>query len=94
MEIRLPPDQEAHLAAVAASTGRSTDELVQEAVALWEEREHARTLAELRGSLEAAEASIRAGKGREVTKETLPQLVDDVIARCSARLAAEKNPTR
>jgi len=37
MEIRLPPDQEAHLAALAASAGRSPDEIVQEAVALWEE---------------------------------------------------------
>jgi len=38
MEIRLPPDAEAHLAALAASTGHSTDELVQEALALWEQR--------------------------------------------------------
>ncbi len=38
MEIRLSPDQEAHLAALAASTGRSADELVQEALALWERR--------------------------------------------------------
>jgi hypothetical protein len=38
MEIRLPPDQEASLAAVAASTGRSTDELLQEAVALWQKQ--------------------------------------------------------
>ena len=41
MEVRLSPDQEAHLATVAADTGRSTDELVQEAVALWEERQRA-----------------------------------------------------
>jgi hypothetical protein len=39
MEVRLPPDQEAYLAAMAAITGRSTDELVQEAVALWEEHQ-------------------------------------------------------
>jgi predicted transcriptional regulator len=38
MEIRLPPDQEAHLAALATSAGRSPDEIVQEAVVLWEER--------------------------------------------------------
>jgi hypothetical protein len=38
MEIRLAPDQEAHLAALAARTGRSAAELVQEAVAEWEER--------------------------------------------------------
>jgi hypothetical protein len=39
MEIRLPPDQEAHLAALAASAGRSPDDIVLEAVALWEKRQ-------------------------------------------------------
>lgn len=39
MEIHLPPDQEAHLAALAASAGRSTGDLVREAVALWAERQ-------------------------------------------------------
>jgi predicted transcriptional regulator len=33
MEIRLSPDQEAHLAALAASSGRSTDEMAREAIA-------------------------------------------------------------
>jgi hypothetical protein len=39
MEIYLPPDQESHLVALAARVGRSPDEIVQEAVALWEERQ-------------------------------------------------------
>ncbi len=39
MEINLPPDKEANLAELAASAGRSTDEIVQEAVVLWEERQ-------------------------------------------------------
>jgi predicted transcriptional regulator len=38
MEIRLPPEKAAHLAALAASVGRSPDDIVEEAVALWEER--------------------------------------------------------
>ena len=38
MEIRLPPEKEAHLAKLAASAGRSPDDIVQEGVALWEER--------------------------------------------------------
>jgi predicted DNA-binding protein len=33
MKIHLSPDQEAHLAALAASVGRPADELVQEALA-------------------------------------------------------------
>jgi MoxR-like ATPase len=36
MEIPLPPDQEARLAALAASAGRSPGEVVQEALALWQ----------------------------------------------------------
>jgi hypothetical protein len=39
MEIHLPPDKEAHLAELAASAGRSPDEIVLEAVVLWEERQ-------------------------------------------------------
>jgi len=39
MKIHLSPDQEAHLAALAASVGRPADELVQEALAEWEQRQ-------------------------------------------------------
>src|SRR5438045_2472418 len=39
MEIHLSPDQEAHLAALAASVGRPVDQLVQEALAEWEQRQ-------------------------------------------------------
>jgi len=39
MTIRLSPDQEARLAALAASAGRSPDDIVQEALALWQARE-------------------------------------------------------
>ena len=39
MDIRLPPDQEARVAAFAASAGRSPDDIVQEAVAQWVERQ-------------------------------------------------------
>lgn len=39
MEIRLSPDQEAHLAALAAYSGRSAGEIVQEALALWEAKQ-------------------------------------------------------
>lgn len=94
MEIRLPADQEAHLAALAAAAGRSADEIVLEAVALWEERENARALAELRTSLDRAEASLAQGKGRIITQETMRELVDDVHRRGLARLSAEQKPLR
>jgi predicted transcriptional regulator len=94
MEIRLPPDQEARLAAIAASAGRSTAEVVQEAVALWEERENARVLAEFRASLDEAEASIARGEGIEINRESMRSLAEDVKQRGRARIAAEKQPPR
>jgi hypothetical protein len=58
MEIRLAPDQEAHLAALAARAGRSTTEVVQEALAEWEERQGERT-APRRPQHSPAEAAAR-----------------------------------
>jgi hypothetical protein len=93
MEIHLPPEQEAYLAAIAASTGRSTDELVQEAIQLWE-REQARALAEFRKSLDDAENSIDRGEGIDITPDSMRQLSRDVIERCRARLEAERKAGR
>ena len=93
MEIRLPPEQEAHLAAIAASTGRSTDELVQEAIQLWEQ-EQARALAEFRKTLDDAEASIDRGEGIDITPESMRRLSKDVMERCRARLEAERKAGR
>jgi predicted transcriptional regulator len=90
MEIRLSPDQEAHLAALATSAGRSPDEIVQEAVALWEERENARVLAQFRATLGTAEASLAHGKGRVITQESMRELANEVHQRGLARLAAEQ----
>ena len=97
MEIRLPPEQEAHLAAIAASTGRSTDELVQEAIQLWEqeqEQEQERALAEFRKTLDDAEASIDRGEGIDITPESMRRLSKDVMERCRARLEAERKAGR
>ena len=41
MEVRLPPEREAHLTALAAESGLSTEEVVEEALVLWEAH-HAR----------------------------------------------------
>jgi len=90
MEIHLSPDQEAHLAALATSAGRSPDEIVQEAVALWEERENARVLAQFRATLDTAEASFARGKGRVITQESMRELANEVHRRGLARLAAEQ----
>ena len=93
MEIRLPPEQETHLTAIAASTGRSTDELVQEAIELWE-REQARALAEFRKSLDDAEDSIARGEGIDITAEAMRQLSKDVMEGCRARVEAGRTAGR
>ena len=90
MEIHLSPDQEAHLAALATSAGRSPDEIVREGVALWEERENARVLAQFRATLDTAEASLAQGKGRVITQESMHELANEVHQRGLARLAAEQ----
>jgi Arc/MetJ-type ribon-helix-helix transcriptional regulator len=93
MEIRLPPEQEAHLAAIAASTGRSMDELVQEAIQLWEQ-EQERALAEFRETLDDAEASIDRGEGIDITPQSMRRLSKDVMERCRARLEAGRKAGR
>jgi predicted transcriptional regulator len=79
MKIRLLPEQEARLAAVAARTGRSTEELVQEAVALWEEREAAQ---DHRGAMPKHTPAEAAARIRELRKGNfLPEgeTIEDLI---------------
>jgi hypothetical protein len=51
-------------------------------------------LAELRASLDEAEASIERGEGIDVTPGSMRQLSKDVIERCRARLKAEQKANR
>ncbi len=76
MKIRLSPDQEARLAALAAGAGRSPDEVVQEALALWQAHQVQRQ----EGTHTPAEAAARI---RELRKgnllpegETIRDLID------------------
>ena len=90
MEVRLTADQEAFVRD-ALESGRleSPEEAAQEAFALWEERERRR--AELRASLDAAEAAIDAGLGEPaVTRETVQELAARVKERGRARLASQR----
>jgi len=90
MEIKLTSDLQAHIAELAASAGRSPDEIMQEAVALWEDRENARVLAEFRATLDEREASIARGEGIVITRESMRELAGDVKRRGRERLAAEQ----
>jgi Arc/MetJ-type ribon-helix-helix transcriptional regulator len=88
MEVQLTSDQRA-FARHAMETGRlqSEAEAVEEALALWEERERRRV--EFRATLAEARASLARGEGREITQESMRELSAEVRARGRARLIAE-----
>jgi len=88
MGIRLSPDQEAHLAQLAADAGRPPDEIVEEGVALWEERERRRR--EITTAVDAAQASLARSGGRVITRESMRELAEEVHQRGLARLAPEQ----
>ena len=88
MEVQLTSDQRA-FARHAVETGRLLNEegAVQEALALWEERERRR--AEFRVTIDEARASLARGEGREITQESMRELSAEVRARARVRLIAE-----
>jgi Arc/MetJ-type ribon-helix-helix transcriptional regulator len=93
MENQLTPDQKA-FARRAIETGRlhSEEEAVQEALALWEERERGRV--ELLATLDDARASLARGEGRVITQESMRELAAEVRDRGRARLIVELADTR
>ena len=88
MEVELTPDQRA-FARQAVESGRlqSEEDAVQEALALWEERERRRV--EFRATIDEARASLARGEGREITQESMRELSAEVKERGRARLIAE-----
>jgi putative addiction module CopG family antidote len=93
MEVNLTPDQKAFARrAVESGRLRSEEEAVQEALALWEERERKRTQFLL--SLEEAEASLARGEGRVVTEESMRAMVTEIKERGRARLLADLKASR
>jgi Arc/MetJ-type ribon-helix-helix transcriptional regulator len=88
MEYRLTADQR-ELARLAIETGRlhSEEEAIQEALALWEERERGRV--EFLATLDDARASLAGGEGRVITQESMRELAAEVRDRGRARLIAE-----
>jgi Arc/MetJ-type ribon-helix-helix transcriptional regulator len=93
MQVDLTPDQKA-FAQRAIESGRlhSEADAVQEALALWEDRERQRV--EFLSSLEEARASIARGEGRVITQESMRLLAKDVKERGRARLLAELEASR
>src|SRR5438067_9757322 len=93
MNVDLTPDQRA-LVKRAIESGRFSheEEAVQEALALWEERERRRL--EILAALDEAEASLARGEGRPITEESMKALAEDVKQRGRTRLATERNASR
>lgn len=87
MEVRLTPDQKAFIR-LAIESGRlhGAKEAVQEAMALWEERERRRM--EILTAVDRAEASLASGHGQNITGQSMRKLADDVKRRGRTRLAA------
>jgi Arc/MetJ-type ribon-helix-helix transcriptional regulator len=88
MEVELTSDQRAFARrAVESGRLRSEQDAVEEALALWEERERRRV--EFRASLDDARASLARGEGRPITQESMRELSAEVRERGRARLIAE-----
>jgi Arc/MetJ-type ribon-helix-helix transcriptional regulator len=93
MDVHLTPDQKA-FARRAIESGRlhSAQDAVQEALALWEERERQRT--EFLLTLDDARISLSRGEGRVIMQDSMHRLAQEVKERGRARLLAELTTPR
>ena len=88
MDVELTSDQQAFARrAIESGRLRSEQDVVQEALALWEDRERQRV--EFLLTLDDARGSLARGEGRVITQETMQQLASEVKERGRARLLAE-----
>ena len=93
MDVQLTSGQKAFARrAIESGRLRSEEDAVQEALALWEERERQRT--EFLLTLDDARASLARSEGRVITQESMQQLASEVKERRRARLLAELTTSR
>jgi Arc/MetJ-type ribon-helix-helix transcriptional regulator len=78
--------------AVASGRVRDAEGALQEALALWVERERRR--AEILAAIDEAEASLARDEGLIITKSSMRELAEDVKRRGRARLLAEEKSGR
>ena len=92
MNVELTGDQRAFVQK-AIESGRFSreEEAVQEALALWEERERRRL--ELLAMLDEADAELARGEGIPITDESMKVLAADIKERLRQRIAAERSST-
>jgi len=93
MEVQLTPDQKAFVReAIQGGRLHRQEDAVEEALALWEERERTRT--EILVAVDEAEVSIARGEGRIITQQSMRDLAAEVKQRGPDRLEAEQPPAR
>lgn len=83
MEVHLTPDQEAFVRqAIASGRLQCEEEAVQEAIALWEERE--RNRGAILTALDEAEGDLNAGRFNDYTEASLSGLAEDLKVEARA----------
>ena len=92
MNVELTPDQRAFIEK-AIQSGRigGEEEAVQQALALWEERERRRL--EIVAMIEDAEASLARGEGIEITEASMKRLAEEAKQSLRRRIAGERSTT-
>jgi putative addiction module CopG family antidote len=93
VNVELTPDQRAFVQrAIESGRFKRVEEAVEEALALWEQRERRRL--EIIAMVEEAQASLARGEGREITEASMNALAAEVKERGRRRLAAERARSR
>ena len=93
MQVELTPEQEMFISrAVQSGRFQREEDAVKEALALWEERERART--KFIATLDKAEASVANGEGRAITRESMRDLAEEIHQRGLASLASKNSTER
>ncbi len=93
VQIRLTAEQHEFVRrAVASGRVHNAEGAVQEALALWVERERRRE--EILAAIDEAEASLARGEGRIITPDSMRELAEEVHQRGVARLAADEAKRR
>jgi Arc/MetJ-type ribon-helix-helix transcriptional regulator len=89
MNVELTPDQRAFVQkAIESGRFKLEGQAVEEALALWEERERRRF--EILAMLDEADASLARGEGIPITEESMKALAEDVKQQGRRRLAVER----
>ena len=90
MKVHISPDQKAFIReAIERGRFRNEEDALQEALALWEERERVRS--EILAAVDRAEDSIARGEGRIITRTSVRALAKEVKQRGCARVLRKRN---